>query len=236
MIKDYEIVGKNVLVTDDQGEHLRENVDNIDEILKAENYIEYLEMALVKCIDRSNGISIISNRTFVLHTTFKVLFGVGITALVALIINLIQFGGTDSIANTIFGPMSTRLFQILGVEAILSPAFGFYINMCYHNHKDALGESEKYRKRIDFLKVKISEEKRNLEVLEMRSKMSDMARTPSLSMESYNEKVLELIDKQLIAASYGSGYTGRQTEVPEEETTLESRPYVMSPKKDGGRL
>lgn len=233
MTEEYKIIGDKVLVTDGSGEQERKNVDNIDEILRRENYIEYIEKILRESKAKLGEIRTMSNRTVVLHTLFKVLFGVGATAIIAFIINFLQFKGANPLAETLFGPITTRLFVVLGAEAIMSPAFGFYIHLCWKNHKNSLEEQAKYSKVIKYLEKKLEDEKRELCEVKETSQISNNTRTASLSLKAYNEQMQSLLKRQLVTVSYSSGacLEGYQENTLCDVSVESHSPFIMRPKK-----
>lgn len=229
----YEADSTGVRVKDSRGEIIRDNVDNIEEILRMENYIELLEKSLEENTAKYDKLVIEPNWKAVLKIIFKVLLGIGGVALFAFVADIVQFGGSEWIQETAFGPVSRSLFTVLGCESIAAPAFGFYVQLCWKNYKAVEEEKIECGGMIKFLRNKIKETRSDLELVKQNSQQSTIERAPEVSLETYNKEIQHILDRQLFIARASSSASTLQELESETAQEEQGRPFTMQPRKKG---
>ena len=166
MHKEYIYIDRNIIVEDENGDKsLRENTNNIEEILKQENIIEILENRLKKLEEMLSSYKSSNKKKFFPWATVIVIIGgIGMTYIFS---NIIDPGIP---IDTIFGTIDRSVAIVSLVIPLSSPLATFVDLIYYHDYKKSFKENKGIENEINFIKQELQKNKEVLFNLENEQK------------------------------------------------------------------
>lgn len=167
MNKEYFYIDENIIVEDENGNKiLRENTNNIEEILKQENVIEILENKLKELEEMLSSYKISKKKKFFPWATITVIIG-GIV--MTYICSNIFYPGIT--IDTIFGTIDKSVAIASLVIPLSIPLSTFVDLIYYHDYKESLKEEKGIENEINFVKQELQKSREVLFNLENEQKM-----------------------------------------------------------------